>query len=130
MTVDQPSLLAKGEDGKSNADLIFRDFEAISKILSNYGLEFGVKIDNADLKKAFAEAAKEHKDDLAKYGVYEKLGALMEIDLPKAGKSEEKTDKGGDKGDKPAENKPAEDKPVEEKPVEEKPADPTPVEGA
>jgi hypothetical protein len=131
LTVDEKSLLAKGEDGKHNAEIIFANVKILANLANIYKTTYGFCIKSDVLVKIFNDAEKNASDKT--HFVF--LRAAFDVKKEEEKKDEKKEETKKDevkevKADAPSDAKPEEvkaDKQDDPKPEEKQ--DEAPKEG-
>lgn len=128
LTVSEASLLAKGEDGKTNAEVLLSQETVVAMLAKNYSLEYGFEIKNADLVNSFLAAEKNateksHFELLrAAFGIKKKDEEKKTEETKKEDKKDEgKEDKKDEKKDEPKHEEPKHEEPKHEEPKHEEP---------
>lgn len=133
LTVSEKALLAKGEDGKTNAEVLLSHPDVIAVLSKNYSLEYGFEIKSEELKKAFiaaenAATEKSHFQILrAAFGLKdcqekkdEKKEETKEAQ-PETKKEERVDEKKDDKHEEPKHEEPKPEEPKQEEPKNDEP---------
>lgn len=138
LTVSEASLLAKGDDGKTNAEVLLSQETVVAMLAKNYSLEYGFEIKSPELINHFLAAEKNateksHFELLrAAFGIKKKDEEKKCEDTKKdEGKEDKKEEKKDDaKHEEPKHEEPKHEEPKHEEPKHEEPKnDDAPKEG-
>jgi hypothetical protein len=105
LTVSEASLLAKGEDGKTNAEVLLSQQSVVAVLAKNYSLEYGFEIKNAELIKIFL-TAEANAGEKSQFELLRTAFGIKKKEEKKDDKHEEKKEKNSheDKHDAKAES--------------------------